>query len=580
MTHDTLPTFCGASHRTLQHAFRVILAFILAAAWHSASAVAADGASFVSETYTDGTSVTAGASFTKTWTIRNSGTTTWTTSWCLRYVSDTVSSGYLSTSQSNRCLSSSVAPGGSYTFSVGMTAPSSAGSYSEYWKLTNAAGTTVNVGGSSTVWATISVPSTDGATFVSETIADGTSKSAGSSFTKTWTIRNSGSSTWSTSWCLRYVSDTVPAGYLSTSRSNRCLSSSVAPGSSYTFSVAMTAPSTAGSYAEYWKLTNAAGATVNVGGSSTIWASITVPSTDGATSVSKTIADGTSKTAGSSFTQTWTIRNSGSSTWSTSWCLKYVSDTVTSGYLSTSQSNRCLSSSVAPGSSYSFSVAMAAPSTAGSYAEHWKLTNAAGTTVSVSGSSTVSASITVPSTSTSVSETIADVPYLSQHDLGSISGSACSSASTAMILAYHGLIDSSHASMVTAAEDAFDATATLALGLVGRGGLTDYLVDEWGFSSADFDASGWVDLYDLIRDEIDAGRPMILGSRSMSAGHYIVVVGYDGADYESADLIVHDPFGEWHSFDNWSTGASGEGLSYDFEAITSDSTDGVFVIVP
>lgn len=134
--------------------------------------------------------------------------------------------------------------------------------------------------------------------------------------------------------------------------------------------------------------------------------------------------------------------------------------------------------------------------------------------------------------------------------------------------------------MVEAAQEAFEATATMDDGLLSRGGLTDYLVDDWGFSSAAFDDSGYEGLYNVIRSEIDQGRPLILGSRSMSEGHYIVVTGYEGDDYDTASLIVNHPYGEWHSWNYWTTSVSGEGLYYDFTAITADPGDGVFIIVP
>ncbi|MGE0085927.1 MAG: NBR1-Ig-like domain-containing protein [Desulfococcaceae bacterium] len=99
-----------------------------------------------------------GTSFTKTWTIKNTGTSTWTSSYKLRYVSNTA--GRMST-VSEVAISGSVAPGGTYKFSVPMKAPaaqSSEKSYKEVWKFTNPAGSTINIGSSATVWALIKVP--------------------------------------------------------------------------------------------------------------------------------------------------------------------------------------------------------------------------------------------------------------------------------------------------------------------------------------------------------------------------------------------------------------------------------------
>jgi len=106
-------------------------------------------------------------------------------------------------------------------------------------------------------------------------------------------------------------------------------------------------------------------------------------------------------------------------------------------------------------------------------------------------------------------------------------------------------------------------------------------VTKWNFSSARFDDSTWEPLYETIKNEIRNGRPMILGSRSMtSRGHYIVVIGYDGNDYESGKVIVNDPYGHWYGYDNYKTSESGAGLRYDFTQIASETTDGVFLIRP
>src|SRR5438094_4289042 len=54
----------------------------------------------------------------------------------------------------------------------------------------------------------VNATSTDGVTFVSETIPDNTTEPAGQSFTKTWTVRNSGTTTWNSGYSLQYVSST------------------------------------------------------------------------------------------------------------------------------------------------------------------------------------------------------------------------------------------------------------------------------------------------------------------------------------------------------------------------------------
>ena len=93
---------------------------------------------------------------------------------------------------------------------------------------------------------------TDAATFVSETISDGTQIGASQAFTKSWTIRNSGTSTWNSNYRLRWVS-----GASLSSHSDVIIAGTVVPGSMYTFIVPMTAPATGGTYREDWELITA-----------------------------------------------------------------------------------------------------------------------------------------------------------------------------------------------------------------------------------------------------------------------------------------------------------------------------------
>lgn len=123
-------------------------------------AATTDKASWVKETIPDNTKMTGGSSFNKTWTIKNTGTSTWNSAYKLKYASN--SAGRLS-SISEVKISESVSPGNTYTFTVPMKAPApqtSEKTYREDWKFTNPSGSTIAVGGSSTLWALIKVPGT------------------------------------------------------------------------------------------------------------------------------------------------------------------------------------------------------------------------------------------------------------------------------------------------------------------------------------------------------------------------------------------------------------------------------------
>ena len=95
-------------------------------------------------------------------------------------------------------------------------------------------------------------PPANAMAFVSETIADGTYFNGGDSFTKTWTLRNTGTNTWNSNYCLKhYNGDNLG------NTSSVCVSGSVAPNQTYTFAVPMTAPASTQSnvtYRDNWRL--------------------------------------------------------------------------------------------------------------------------------------------------------------------------------------------------------------------------------------------------------------------------------------------------------------------------------------
>ncbi|NJD60905.1 MAG: hypothetical protein C3F13_10990 [Anaerolineales bacterium] len=98
-------------------------------------------------------------------------------------------------------------------------------------------------------------PSGDRAIFVADvSIPDGQVIAPGAAFTKIWKIQNAGSSTWTTSYSLAFVSGEKMGTISSVS-----LPQSVAPGAQIDISVDLVAPTTPGSYQGYWKMKNSAG---------------------------------------------------------------------------------------------------------------------------------------------------------------------------------------------------------------------------------------------------------------------------------------------------------------------------------
>jgi hypothetical protein len=140
----------------------------------SAQASTCDWAQFIADvTVPDGKVYEPGATFKKTWRLKNIGNCTWTTSYALVFDSGTQMSAPSAVN-----FPSSVAPGATVDLSLDMTAPSSAGHYRGYWKLRNGDGVIFGIGyaANRAFWVEINVS---------------TSTSAGYDFTA-----NAASATW------------------------------------------------------------------------------------------------------------------------------------------------------------------------------------------------------------------------------------------------------------------------------------------------------------------------------------------------------------------------------------------------
>ncbi|MHB0987293.1 MAG: NBR1-Ig-like domain-containing protein [Bellilinea sp.] len=101
------------------------------------SATGPDKAEWVAQNPGDDTILTAGQDFTLVWTVRNTGTTTWTTDYQLRYylVEQSLRMG-----AGDLKLSKEVKPNESIDLSLAMKAPANSGEYTTIWVLTNKEG--------------------------------------------------------------------------------------------------------------------------------------------------------------------------------------------------------------------------------------------------------------------------------------------------------------------------------------------------------------------------------------------------------------------------------------------------------
>ncbi len=100
-----------------------------------------------------------------------------------------------------------------------------------------------------------STSSCDNALFVADvTYPDNTTVTAGTTFTKTWRLQNTGSCSWTPSYALVFVSNNIMNG-----PTVQALSGNVNPGQTVDISVNLEAPSSNGTYTGNWGLRNASG---------------------------------------------------------------------------------------------------------------------------------------------------------------------------------------------------------------------------------------------------------------------------------------------------------------------------------
>lgn len=119
----------------------------------SAPAQGKDAGSFVSDvTIPDGTGAAPGVVFDKVWRIKNTGETTWTTSYTLNWVDGDKMGAPDSVSMPN-----DVRPGETVDITIKLTAPAKAGSYQTFFRLRNADGQFFRLDGSGDLWVKISV---------------------------------------------------------------------------------------------------------------------------------------------------------------------------------------------------------------------------------------------------------------------------------------------------------------------------------------------------------------------------------------------------------------------------------------
>ncbi|NTX01860.1 S8 family serine peptidase [Myxococcus sp. CA040A] len=252
------------------------------------------------------TSVVAGSTFHATFTMKNTGSDIWTMATFYRLGSQPATSSVWGHQRIYLNPTDSAARGQDLTFSTMLTAPTTPGPYTMYWRMVQDGFDTPVYFGAFTEPITINVtlPPRD-AVVVSQ--SGPTTVMAGTSFVYDVTLRNTGTLPWraDTGFSLRNL-------FPEWSNSNGALApgEEVAPGAEKTFHVTVNAPTQVRSYALRWQMwqTQAGG----FGQSSPLTFIQVIPRTD-ATFVGQTVPARVEP--GQSFPVTVTMKNSGDTTW-------------------------------------------------------------------------------------------------------------------------------------------------------------------------------------------------------------------------------------------------------------------------
>ena len=128
-----------------------------------------DQAEFVADvTVPDGTPFTPGTKFTKTWRVKNVGTSTWTTDYALVFVRGERLGG-----PDRQTLSTSVPPGQTVDISVELTAPANFGTLTSFWMFRNPRGELFGLGldANQPLYAQVNIVSAAGENPVPTTVA-------------------------------------------------------------------------------------------------------------------------------------------------------------------------------------------------------------------------------------------------------------------------------------------------------------------------------------------------------------------------------------------------------------------------
>lgn len=227
-------------------------------------------------TYPDGSVLTPGEPFRKTWRIQNSGSCTWDGLYSLRYErgQQMDAPGY------QPLVIDAVPSGGLLDVSVDMVAPAANGSYQAYFRLYAPDGSALPVGNRSTggLWALISVnrpqPCNWAALISDVTYPDNTRVDPGQAILKKWRLQNLGTCTWSPEYALIFTG----GNRMGAPDFQQLSHKSIPPSGVVDVGVNLVAPPNNGTYQAFFKIRSAKGEVFGTGynADQPIWAKIIV----------------------------------------------------------------------------------------------------------------------------------------------------------------------------------------------------------------------------------------------------------------------------------------------------------------
>ncbi|MBE2221162.1 MAG: C39 family peptidase [Anaerolineae bacterium] len=126
--------------------------------------------------------------------------------------------------------------------------------------------------------------------------------------------------------------------------------------------------------------------------------------------------------------------------------------------------------------------------------------------------------------------------YLNQLSLSPDGNLKCGGSSAAMVLAINNKIPANYTNIASTA-NTFGHTSHIYFSI--KSGL-----DKRGMATSIHSCITANDAWNIIKTEIDAGRPLIVLNTRVTDGHYFTVIGYREKN-NNREIIVYDPFGKW-----------------------------------